>query len=314
MDLKILLALQNFREGTGEFLTEFFLKMTFFGEMNVILFVLAAIYWCVSKEAGSFLLMGWNCNRILNGFLKVTFCAYRPWIRNPALVPEASSLKTATGYSFPSGHSTNGASLFGGIAVYSKDRKVKIGAWLMVAMIAFSRIFLCVHTPQDILVGSVLSSFVMWLVLKLMRRLEGNDRAELIAAVLMCFISIALAVYASVKPYPMDYDASGKLLVDGHKMANDTYKAVGLGLAFFLGRLIEKRYICFPECKSREEFAARLIWGAIGFYLVSLLICPAVKNLLGGWLGTVASYFIIMSYITVIFPVFINKFFSESEV
>ena len=48
MDIDILLALQDFRNGIGGALTDFFSKMTYFGEMNVVLIIIAILYWCVS--------------------------------------------------------------------------------------------------------------------------------------------------------------------------------------------------------------------------------------------------------------------------
>ena len=87
MDIEILLSLQQFRNGAGGFLTDFLNKMTFLGELNTAIVLMAIIYWCVSKDIGSYLLMGWSGNRLVNGVLKVTVCAYRPWIRDPRIVP-----------------------------------------------------------------------------------------------------------------------------------------------------------------------------------------------------------------------------------
>ena len=50
MDIDILLALQQFRNGIGGSLAEFLSKMTFFGELTVIPVLLAIVYWCISKE------------------------------------------------------------------------------------------------------------------------------------------------------------------------------------------------------------------------------------------------------------------------
>ena len=44
MDIIILLWLQSFREGPGAFLTDIMAKMTWFGEMNVVLVIMALIY------------------------------------------------------------------------------------------------------------------------------------------------------------------------------------------------------------------------------------------------------------------------------
>ena len=58
MDIDILLALQAFRNGAGAFLASFLSKMTWYGEMNVVLIISGLIYWCVRKETGVYLLMG----------------------------------------------------------------------------------------------------------------------------------------------------------------------------------------------------------------------------------------------------------------
>ena len=175
MDIDILLALQEFRNGAGSFLTEFFSKMTFLGEINTAIVIMAILYWSVSKELGSYLLMGWSGNRLANGVMKVTACAYRPWIRDARILPHGNAITTATGYSFPSGHTMNAASLFGGIAV-RKDypRALRIVLGFVLAFVAFSRIYLGVHTPQDVLVGAGIGTLVMWLTLRLMRWVEAT--------------------------------------------------------------------------------------------------------------------------------------------
>ena len=58
MDINILLALQDFRNGAGAFLADFFSKMTFWGELPTAMVLMAIIYWAVSKDFGSYLLMG----------------------------------------------------------------------------------------------------------------------------------------------------------------------------------------------------------------------------------------------------------------
>ncbi len=57
MDINILLGLQEFRNGAGAFLADFLLKMTYFGELNTVLVIMAVIYWCVSKDVGTYLLI-----------------------------------------------------------------------------------------------------------------------------------------------------------------------------------------------------------------------------------------------------------------
>ena len=170
MDISILLGLQEFRNGAGSFLTDFFVKMTYLGELNSAIIMMALVYWSVSKDLGTYLMMGWSGNRLVNGALKVTFCAYRPWIRDASIIPYGDSITTATGYSFPSGHTMNGATVFGGGALRKEQPVIlRVVLGVLVALIAFSRIFLGVHTPQDVLVGAGAGLLVMWLTGLLMR-------------------------------------------------------------------------------------------------------------------------------------------------
>ena len=210
MDITILLALQDFRNGAGAVLADFMAKMTFLSEINSALVIMAVVYWCVHKEFGTYLLMGWSGNRLVNGFLKVTFCAYRPWIRDARIVPYGNAITTATGYSFPSGHTTNAASVFGGSAL--RKELPPLTRWLLgiaVVLVGLSRCFLGVHTPQDVLVGGLAGMLVLWLVLKLTRWVEAGAKRDLIVAGVGLGIGIALALYAHFKSYPSDYDATG---------------------------------------------------------------------------------------------------------
>ena len=69
----------------------------------------------------------------------------------------------------------NAATVFGGAAV-RKDmpRLLRWLSTLFLALIAFSRIYLGVHTPQDILVGSLSGLLMMWIVLRVMGWVEKH--------------------------------------------------------------------------------------------------------------------------------------------
>ena len=303
MDINILLGLQEFRNGAGAFLADFLLKMTYFGELNTVLVIMAVIYWCVSKDVGTYLLMGWSGNRILNGALKVTVCAYRPWIRDARILPYGDSINTATGYSFPSGHTMNASTVYGGGAV-RKDLPgvLRIVLGVMVALVAFSRIYLGVHTPQDILVGAVCGTLVMWLTLKLMQWVKAYPEKDFLILFIGIALAICVAVYAGVKPYPELLDAEGKLVVDGHKMANDTFKGVGWCSAFLIGWILERRFVSFSTDIPMVKRVSRVTVGLLFFYIISLILMPLVKGWIPGAAGTITSCFIQMFYVSFVFP------------
>ncbi len=304
MDINILLALQDFRNGVGSFLTEFLNKMTFLGELPTAFVVMAAIYWCFSKEYGTYMMMGWSGNRLVNGVLKVTACAYRPWIRDARIIPYGNSMTTATGYSFPSGHTMNAASVFGG-AAFRKElpKALRILPVVIMLLVAFSRNFLGVHTPQDTLVGVAAGMLVMGLTSMMMRWLEAHPEKDLMVVFIGLVLAAAVAVYAAVKPYPEDYNAEGKLLVDGAKMANDTFKGIGWCAAFLVGWILERRYVGFTTTDvPMVRRMVRLVTGVFSYYAVSLILVPLVKGWIGGPAGTMISCFLQMFFVAFIFP------------
>ena len=314
MDINILLALQEFRSQAGTVLNDFFVKMTFLGELNTVIVIMALLYWSVSKELGTYLLMGWSGNRLVNGALKVTFCAYRPWIRDARIVPYGNSMTTATGYSFPSGHTMNGTTVFGGGALrkeFSKALRITLG--LVVALIAFSRIYLGVHTPQDILVGAGAGMLVMWGTSRLMQWLAAHPEKDLLVMFIGIGLGLAIAVYASVKPYPADYDAAGKLIVDGAKMANDTFKGVGYCTAFLVGWVLERRYVGFSTEVPLPRKLARAVIGLMGYYALSLIFGALLKQWMPGAAASALSCFLQIFYIVFLFPACAKRFEQKSE-
>ena len=56
-------------------------------------------------------------------------------------------------YSFPSGHTS--ASFAAATAIYAIDRRWGAAAYVLAALIGFSRLYLGVHFPTDVLAGAV---------------------------------------------------------------------------------------------------------------------------------------------------------------
>ena len=133
----------------------------------------------------------------------------------------------------------------------------------MLFLVGFSRLFLSVHTPQDVLAGAAVGILVMFLTGKLLAWVEAHQEKDILVAVIGILFIIALAVYASLKPYPEDYAADGSLLVDGTKMANDTFKSVGWCSAFFIGWILERRYVHFTTEISSHDLLFRLGVGVL---------------------------------------------------
>lgn len=128
--------------------------ITMFGETLVPLGIILLLLWCVDKRKGvisSMILF------TADGFmfiLKAIVRFPRPW----ALVPELRTgrIETATGYSFPSGHSTTASSFYSSIAFLFKKRALSIICAVLILLVPITRLYLCVHWPLDVFCGTVL--------------------------------------------------------------------------------------------------------------------------------------------------------------
>lgn len=71
-------------------------------------------------------------------------------------------------YSFPSGHSQ--ISFVSAAAIFWNNRKWGIAAFVLAALIAFSRLYLYVHFPTDVLAGMVIGIASGWSMSRLVRK------------------------------------------------------------------------------------------------------------------------------------------------
>ena len=106
--MEYLLYLQHLREITPEIVNEGILFLSEFMGGTGALAVIALVYWCISKCAGAFMLLNFSSAYMINQTLKNIFCVSRPFVLDPRIQPYT----TATGYSFPSGHTMQGTAVY----------------------------------------------------------------------------------------------------------------------------------------------------------------------------------------------------------
>ncbi len=96
----------------------------------------------------------------------------RPFISNPSI----QTLLRPHGYSFPSGHTVTSLALVTFLALNNVSYKsVYISAALLMA---FSRLYLYVHYPSDVLAGILLGVFVGFVVNKTMIKLKNTNQKK----------------------------------------------------------------------------------------------------------------------------------------
>ena len=135
-----------------------------------------------------------------------------------------------------------------------------------------------------------------------MQWIAARPERDLLILCIGIGLAIAVAIYAAFKPYPADYDAEGRLLVDGVKMANDTFKGVGWCSAYLIGWVLERRFVGFSTDVPVITRVSRTAEGLLGYYMVSLIFVPLIKNGISGPAGIVISCFLQMLYVAFLFP------------
>ncbi len=304
MDITFLLFLQDFRENAGAYLAPFMNWVTEFSAGFWPIALMCMIYWAFDRKAGRKIIAGLGVGLFINGFLKVTFCIYRPWIRDTRIVPFGDSKTTATGYSFPSGHSMRATALFGGSGLWfwkKKRRIIAVILFLLIFLTMFSRNYLGVHTPQDVVAGFLSTACMMYLAGYLEEWSFGRsdrDRIILITGLLIC---VAAALYYELKSYPLTYLADGTLLVDPAKMRGDAYEGIGFLATFVICRIIEKKALNFDT----TPFITRFLYGLaalIPLYWWINHCCPYIISEVNRSLGKFLRFSVGVFYIMVIVP------------
>lgn len=163
LDGNILLWIQEYvrhdsMNGFWTFITSLGNAGLFWIALSMILLIFPA-----TRKAGALALLSMMlCFLITNLWLKPLIARPRPYTRVPGLeilIPRPSD------WSFPSGHST--ASFAAACSYFhaAPKKRSAIPALILAAMIAFSRLYVGVHYPTDVLGGILvgcLGSYIIW--------------------------------------------------------------------------------------------------------------------------------------------------------
>lgn len=173
MELEILNLIQTIHT---PFLDKLMVFITSLGNSGMIWILLALVLVLIprTRKCGCIVAAALVIDLILcNGILKNAVARVRPCDVNDAvtlLIPRPAD------YSFPSGHTAAGFAAV--MALYLGQQKKLFGVSLVLALvIAFSRMYLYVHYPTDILGGiavGVLAGWLGYLVIKWIERRKKN--------------------------------------------------------------------------------------------------------------------------------------------
>ena len=259
--MDILYALEELRTPVWNVV---FSAITYLGDQTVCIAAVLLLLWCFDKQKGYCLFLIAATGTAINQLLKAIFLIPRPWVKDPDFTIVESTRAAATGYSFPSGHTQNVTAEFSAIALWAKRRWV---SWLCAAIIlltGFSRMYLGVHTPLDVVVSLAVGLLTSVVCIRLFDRLRpGTIRWIILAAMALMVGYLLLAPKGPANV--AEFDLHG--LESAYSLAG---AAVGLCIAW----RVDERYLHYD---TRAPLPGQLCKVALG-----LAVILAIKSGLKG--------------------------------
>lgn len=278
-------------------LNDIMLLITTLGEETAFLVAAMIVFWCVDKRKGYYMMAVGFLGTLLNQFLKLTFQEPRPWVKDPNFTILEQAREAAAGFSFPSGHSTSAVGTFGSIASFAQRRWIKYICIAICVLVPFSRMYIGVHTPLDVIVGSLLALVLVYVLRPMCR--PASDRAMRDIMVMMLCLAIILLVYTRFFPFEIAADQLHNLS-SGSKNA---YTMVGTITGMLAVYPMEKKYVNF---ETKAVWWVQILKVLLGFAVVLAvkegLRAPLEVLLAGHMAARAVRYFLIVIAADLLWP------------
>ena len=267
-----------------------FSQLSIFGETLIMIIIMGLLYWGLDKEFGKYVGLNILVAIVINPLIKNIFIRRRPYFESEGIdlkrliEPDADKYDiVAQGYSFPSGHSSGSATLYGSLARFGKKKWLTVLAFLLPILVGFSRVVVGAHYPTDVICGWALGACVVFLIPWLREKMP-NDAI---------FYGVLVVVFAVGFLYCT---------------SDDYYTGFGMLLGFAFADPFEKKFVNFKNTKNPLRIILRVAGGG-GLYVVlnSLLKMPFSEEFLEA--GTFLShavrsgrYAIVIFFVIALYP------------
>lgn len=261
-------------------LDTFFILITNFGSEIFYILAITYIYWCFDKKLGIRLLFVTMSSTYINITLKEQFHTQRPmFVEGINPVYEQS----APGYSFPSGHTQITATFWIYLMRKLRNNILYVIGSTILLLVAFSRLYLRLHWPIDVIGGILIAVGVVVLLDYFIRKVDKFKIAYSMKIMMCILISIVILLF---------------------KFDEATAKIVGVTVAALIGYFTENRYVNFTE---KSSFKYQVIKYIIGV-LVLLALQISIKMLLpANAIFNYIRYFILGLWVTLLAPALFVK-------
>lgn len=301
--MELLYALESIRT---PFLDKLMGLVTNLGGEAVFIVAAIVVFWCLNKSCGYYMMTVGFAGTIINQFLKLWFRIPRPWVKDPNFTIVESARAEATGYSFPSGHTQNAFAVFGSPARFFKNTALRIIFIFLIALTAFSRMYVGVHTPLDVGVSLIVGTILVFVIYPFFRDMDKNPKKVYIIFGIFIVLAAAFVAFVELYDFPADIDAEN--YASGLKNAYMIlFCAIGLMLTFF----IDTKYVHFH---TQAVWWAQIIKVVVGLAILlalkSVLKAPLLALFGGHSVAHGVRYFIVILFAWIVWPMTF-KFFAK---
>lgn len=228
---------------------------TYVGETVFLIALLGFIYWCYDKRKGKDIGVAIVVAVVWNPLVKNLVLRRRPYMVHDGVkclkAPTTSEADVndiaAQGYSFPSGHSTNSACVYGYMPLIFKHKIFKIMAVALPFIVGLSRVILGVHYPTDVFVGWAMGYIICFGVFFFQKRFKKQWIFHLI----LFLISLVGIFYCKTEDY---------------------YTCIGVMAGLFLAIPFEEKFVNFSNTRKPLFCVLRVAGGFALFGLLSVLL------------------------------------------
>lgn len=261
-------------------------------EASLIFPLIIVFYYCIDKKlayiSGASVPLSLTTTNTIKSLIKIP----RPFMVHEDLKP--LRLSTATGYSFPSGHSTGAASSYPIFARVFKHRILVILVSLLPILIGLSRNYLGVHWPLDVVGGLCIGYLFSTLLFPVFSRIY-DDRNTCSRF----FLSLSLIGLVLTLVYGLLYIQSGDRLA-----YRDTLSSCVVLFANSLGLAIERKKINFKISGPIWRRLLNALLCLVGMLIITMTDFPPQLDAI----GVITRYTISMLWISCIYPFIAVRF------
>ena len=247
---------------------------TFLGKIEFYMLFITIVYWVIDTQLGFRVFMILLSTDIIATGFKQLLHQPRPyWIGG------VEGMGVETSYGIPSSHASDSLAVWSYIAYHVKKRWVWITTILLILFISFSRLYLGVHFPHDILFGWVIGLTVLYLFIKNEKDFSSwisnkaiNFQVGFAFGISLIFIVIGLLVKALITG-STDAQAWSALSTEARSLTH-YFTLAGAFFGACAGYALMKVHAPFTVAGSGAQRAIRYLVGIAGVVAIMYGLDP----------------------------------------